>query len=236
MPSDSPLTGVDDVIDTTSRYLESLADLNDGDFRAHSILPGWTRGHVATHVARNADAMTGALNALINGTEPFMYSSQGARDADVEAGAGRGAVDIITDSTTACQALVRALEALPSSLHDAPIPRLPGGEPFLSPRDMPATRRQEVIVHHTDLGVGFSPADWPTDFAVWLVGRRHRDLADGGSMVLTATDSGDVWKFGPGAGPAISAPAAELAWWLIGRGDGSALDCRGDLPRIGRWR
>lgn len=236
MSTGSPLPGVDDVLDATSRYLESLASLDDGDLRAPSVLPGWTRGHVATHVARNADAMTGALTSLRNSAEVFLYSSQEARDAEVDAGVGRSSAEILEDSRHACQGLVRAFEALPSELHDAPVPRLPGGEPFLTPRSMPATRRQEVIVHHTDLDVGFVPAHWPVDFGVWMVRRRHRELAEGTSMVLTATDTGDVWKFGHGAGPHISAPAAELAWWLVGRGDGSGLECQGDLPSIGRWR
>lgn len=236
MPPASPLQGVDDVLDATSRYLQTLADLDDGDLRAGSVLPGWTRGHVATHVARNADAMSHALTALVNGGEVFLYSSQTARDAEVETGAGRAAPEMLEDSRVACQHLVRALEDLPSALHDAPIPRLPGGEAFLSPRMMPAVRRQEVIIHHTDLGAGFKTADWPLDFGVWMVNRRHRDLADGPAMTLTATDTGDTWKFGQDAGPLITAPVAELAWWLVGRGDGSALECQGDLPRLGTWR
>ncbi|MDN5893336.1 MAG: maleylpyruvate isomerase family mycothiol-dependent enzyme [Nocardioides sp.] len=225
-----------DVVDATSRYLQSLASLDDGDLRAASLLPGWTRGHVAAHLARNADAMTNAVTALHNGTDVFMYSSQEARDAEVESGAGRSAEEMIEDTRSACERLVVAVEKLSPALYDAAIPRVPGGEGFLTPRDLPSTRRREVIIHHTDLGAGFTPSDWPLDFAAAVVTHRHRDLADGGSMVLTATDTGDVWKFGSGGGPSVSAPAAELAWWLVGRGDGSALECSAALPTIARWR
>ena len=36
--------------------LETISDLNDDDCRAPSLLEGWTRGHVLTHLARNADS------------------------------------------------------------------------------------------------------------------------------------------------------------------------------------
>lgn len=38
------------------RLLLRVAGLDDGAMRAPSRLPGWTVGHVLTHLARNADA------------------------------------------------------------------------------------------------------------------------------------------------------------------------------------
>jgi maleylpyruvate isomerase len=31
---------------------------HEADVRAPSLLPGWTRGHVLSHIARNADGIT----------------------------------------------------------------------------------------------------------------------------------------------------------------------------------
>jgi maleylpyruvate isomerase len=46
-----------------------------------------------------------------------------------------------------------------------------------------------------------------------------------------------LWKFGEGAGPEIKGTQADLAWWLIGRGDGSGLvSSTGELPRLTKWR
>ncbi len=37
------------------RLLAVIAPLEDGDFRAPSALPRWTRGHVVTHLPERAD-------------------------------------------------------------------------------------------------------------------------------------------------------------------------------------
>jgi len=37
----------------------------DADVRAPSLLPGWTRGHVLSHIARNADGITRTLTCPV---------------------------------------------------------------------------------------------------------------------------------------------------------------------------
>jgi maleylpyruvate isomerase len=103
---------------------------------------------------------------------------------------------------------------------------------------MPGARWTELEIHHADLGLGYGPADWPVEFGVGVVGRRQQELGlDGPSMVLRATDTGDVWKTGEGAGPEITGTAGALAWWLVGRGHGEGLvSSTGELPQVGRWR
>ena len=54
---DTDFPHLDETVVATARYLEALTELSDDDVRAPSLLPGWTRGHVITHVARNADAL-----------------------------------------------------------------------------------------------------------------------------------------------------------------------------------
>ena len=41
----------------TQRLLGDTISVSDDDWRAASRLPDWTRGHVATHLARHADGM-----------------------------------------------------------------------------------------------------------------------------------------------------------------------------------
>ncbi len=45
-----------ELAEATERLLATAARLTDEDLRAPSLLPGWTRGHVLAHVARNADS------------------------------------------------------------------------------------------------------------------------------------------------------------------------------------
>ena len=62
---------------------------SDADVRASSGLPDWTRAHVLTHVARNADAMARPREASINDIaiaekdRRFHWAVPGPRPADV---------------------------------------------------------------------------------------------------------------------------------------------------------
>ena len=86
MDTTSPdvLTAVDA---QTAALLHTARTLDDG--RASSLCAGWTRGHVLTHVARNADGLAALVRSAVDGTGETMYTSPEDRDADIEAGAGR---------------------------------------------------------------------------------------------------------------------------------------------------
>jgi maleylpyruvate isomerase len=43
------------VQDASALLAATAAALTDGQAREASLLPGWSRGHVLTHLARNAD-------------------------------------------------------------------------------------------------------------------------------------------------------------------------------------
>ena len=45
----------------TDSLVDGIGRLTDADTRGPSLLPGWTRGHVLTHLARNADGGTRLL-------------------------------------------------------------------------------------------------------------------------------------------------------------------------------
>ncbi len=237
MESPAALPRLYETVLATTRYLEALTELVDEEVRAPSLLPAWSRGHVITHLARHADACTHALHGVLNGEDVWMYSSQERRDADIEAGAGRTSEELREDAAASWGRLLEAMNELHPRHLDVPIARLPGGEPFLPVRALAEVRWTEVEVHHADLGTGYTPSDWPVELALLLIARRQRELGLGGpSMVLSSTDVDGLWKFGSGAGPEVSGTAGDLAWWLLGRGDGAGLVSRGELPRLGKWR
>ena len=64
------LAHVDETADATARYLEALTTLSEPDVRAPSLLPGWSRGHVITHVARNADGLPNQRTSLVGRRDP----------------------------------------------------------------------------------------------------------------------------------------------------------------------
>ncbi len=231
---DTDFPHLDETVVATARYLEALTNLDDDDVRAPSLLPGWTRGHVITHVARNADALANVLRGAQLGEVRAQYPSTGELEAAIEAGAGRSAVELREDSVAAAGRWHQAAEQLHAAKLDNLCERTPGGVTYPA-RRVGISRRTEVEVHHADLGIGYTAAAWPPDLVEALFKRRHRELA-AAELGLTwrATDTGSAWT--TGEGPEVTGGAADLVWWLLGRGNGEGLTCsEGRLPELGRW-
>jgi maleylpyruvate isomerase len=231
-----PLTH--ETVHATTRYLGALTVLQSEDLDVPSALPGWTRAHVVAHLSRNADAFTRVLAQAAAGEDATMYDSPESRDHDIDETVrthdGQGLVE---DAVQSSQRLERALGGY-AGPPDATYTRVPDGtETF--PVDTVGPRRLiEVEVHHADLLLEYRATDWPPEFSRDLIARRLDELGlDGPSMVLSSTDVDGLWKFGSGAGPEVTGPAGDLAWWLVGRGGGAGLgSSTGELPQIARWR
>ena len=241
MTTPAALPQIDETLLATTRYLQALTVLDDESVRRPSLLPGWSRAHVVAHLSRNADAFTRVLGQVAAGQPASMYVSADARDAEIEDTVARlDLAGLVEDALASTARLTEALwscEAAP----DAPYTRVPGDAGTWPVHTIGPRRRAEVAIHHADLDLGYLPSEWPTDFSAALVGQRQEELAalDGGcpSMVLRSTDVDGLWKFGEGQGPEIRGAVGDLAWWLVGRGDGEGLTCSaGELPVLGRWR
>jgi maleylpyruvate isomerase len=228
----------------TGRLLGTVSALTDGQVREPSQLPGWTRGHVLTHVARNADAMANVLRAARAGREGQMYPSRGDRDSAIEAGAGRAAAALAADVRDSA-AEFASEAALMTADAWARHGRALDGPPFPLSRLL-IRRLGEVEIHHSDLGLAYRPGDWPTDFAAAYLPRVARSWAareDAPPGRLCPAGTGASFPVGPAAaaaaGPAVWGPAAELLAWLTGRSDGSGLRVTpiGEpLPVLPAWR
>ncbi|TDD69966.1 maleylpyruvate isomerase family mycothiol-dependent enzyme, partial [Actinomadura darangshiensis] len=97
----------------TRDLLATAERLDDTAVRAPSLLPGWTRGHVLTHVARNADGGTRLLTWARTGVESQEYPSLEARAAEIEDGAGRPARALAEDVRDAAARFADAFERMP---------------------------------------------------------------------------------------------------------------------------
>jgi maleylpyruvate isomerase len=153
----------DQIDDATQRLLGAARVIADSELRQPSLLPGWTRGHVLAHLARNADAMRNLLVGASSGQLHPAYASPQAREADIEHGAGQKAKDLVADLADSAMALRTVARQLPDAAWRFPV-RILDSEPF--PAAQLLTRRLvEVELHHGDLGTGYGPADWPAAFA-----------------------------------------------------------------------
>lgn len=147
----------------TQRALaDDVVALTDEQARRPSLLPGWSVGHVLTHLARNADGFVRMIEGAGRGDVVAMYpTGREGRAADIEAGADRRAADIIADLTSSMAGLDDAFEQC-TELGWSGAGLTVAGEIRII--DMPARRRAEVEIHRMDLGLGYTFADWPDEF------------------------------------------------------------------------
>jgi maleylpyruvate isomerase len=254
-PGDSGTTTVPQQVTTVLQMVETSADslrrsvtrLGDAEVAAPSALPGWTRGHVLTHLARNADALVNLLTWARTGVETPMYSSRQARDDAIEAGAGRPAGEQRADVESSQQRLMAAASGLGAADWRAPVRW--GYDARECTADLvPWLRLVELEVHHVDLDVGYTPAHWPADFVRDQLGRavddrRLRD--DTPPVTLRAIDADTEHVLRDGPGPVVSGPQATLLAWLLGRSTGTGLAVQDSgaagaaaaaLPTLAPWR
>lgn len=217
-----------------ARLLDELADVDDDTTRRPSLLPGWTVGHVLTHLARNADGLRGMFEAARRGEVADQYPGGAAqRNGDIERGAQRPGLDIVTDLAAACARLEDAFAATPEDVWANGIGRTAAGEVPLP--EIVFRRRREVEVHLVDLGLGYTADDWPEGFVDDELARAVADLPDRLAPELTveisATD-GPTWAVPSGRPPTatITADRRRLLAWLLGRRD------EPDFPTIGPWQ
>ena len=125
---------------------------------APSLCQGWTRGHILTHLARNADGLSALVRAASEGTGEPMYASDAEREADIDAGADRPLPELIADLESSAQRLHTLLPRLEEVDPGFTVERTPGGLRFKAAA-LPWMRLREVVYHHVDLAAGFTFAD-----------------------------------------------------------------------------
>jgi maleylpyruvate isomerase len=208
----------------------AITGLDDVAVAQPSMLPDWTRGHVLSHLARNAEALSNLVTWARTGVETPMYASPEARDADIDAGAGIGADALRADVHATAAAFASAFDALtPEQLTFRVVTRGGLSRPV---SDIVWMRVREVWLHLVDLGTGATMADVPADVCAALaddVLRTFRKREDVSPFTAQVTDTGEVVQIGAG-GPAVAADARTMTGWLTGRGPAPA-----GAPELPAW-
>ncbi|MFI6432230.1 maleylpyruvate isomerase family mycothiol-dependent enzyme [Rhodococcus oryzae] len=192
-----------------ARLEAAVAELSDEQARGDSLLPGWSRGHVVTHLARNADALNRLAVGALSGTRPEMYpGGREARGAAIEEGADRPVELLDADLRFAGRRVIESLRKIEADQLDTPVSwRKP-----TAARGIPALRWCELEIHHVDLGTGYTASDWPDAFVEEILTRDLPELAEAAPEVVP---------------PEL--PRAELLAWLVGR------PTRAGLPELPAW-
>ncbi|CCH33866.1 maleylpyruvate isomerase family mycothiol-dependent enzyme [Actinosynnema sp. NPDC047251] len=226
-------------VDRATRVLyQRVAELDLAALRGPSLLPGWSRGHLVTHLARNADALVNLLTWAKTGVEHPMYPSPADRDADIAEGAARLPQLLRADLDAACERFATAARELPPTAWEAEVAH-PVNGPFLAHR-VPWLRLREVWFHLVDLAVGVGFEDLPEHllegFVDGAVGQ-YADRADVPDVRLEVTlpdGRQRSWELTAATGSTlVSGSAAAVLGWLTGRQGGAALN--GSAPALPRW-
>lgn len=146
----------------TDRLLATVRGFGDDDVRRPSLLPGWTRGHLLTHIARSGDVLRGLAEGVVSGVPATGYASDEARNAAINAGADRPAPELAADVAASAAAFRTALLAVPDTAAGERLHLRPGVQ--FPVHDLPVIRLVEVVLHHTDLDAGYTGQDWTPDF------------------------------------------------------------------------
>jgi maleylpyruvate isomerase len=210
------------VRDATDRLLSAASKLNNDSTAEPSRLPGWTRGHVLAHLARNADALVNVLAG-----RP-MYESAQQRDTDIERDAPRPLSEQL-DDVRESMARFEAQAALPADWSRTITMR--NGVTDSASR-VPFRRWGEVELHHVDLGIGYELEDLPAEFVRRETAFLTARFAGNPDVPPTrVTDGTHAWSTGREGAPevTVSGSAPDVVGWLAGRRDGSALTAEGGL-------
>jgi len=116
--------------------------------------------------------------------------------------------------------------------------RYTGGQEHPADVILPS-RLAEVLIHHVDLDLGFTPGDWPPPFVTDMLTLLASGLSqrDGiAAMRLADRDGGNIYAIGDAGSVVITVTGSEpeLLAWLLGRADGRGLgrEPDGPLPAI----
>ncbi len=242
-PTYDPSVLLPEVESATERLLSTAERLDDDAVRLPSLCAGWTRAHVLTHLARNAEGEERLLTWAETGVETPKYPSSEARNADIEAGAGRSSAELLDD----LRATSKRLAEHAAALDDGAWSRLVRGGPGGTGGEHEANaslwnRLREVEVHHVDLDADYTPAHWSPEFVQRALDETMRSYAnrdDIPPLVLEATDSAFSAQVGAAEGAVLVSGASNgLLAWLTGRssGDGLSVEPPQPLPSLPDWR
>ena len=163
----APIPDPDDVELTReagARLVRTVDAFFDDDWRAPSLLPGWTRAHVVAHLLLNAEGLAAALRGLLAGEDVPMYPSQERRDGDIdELAAGGGPAELRDRLLASTTDLADAIGAVPGDTWGATIERVPGGRTF--PAGAVPGMRLRDSRSTTPTSVRATPA--PTGWTAW---------------------------------------------------------------------
>lgn len=176
---------------------DRLAGVTETVARQPSLLPDWSVAHVLAHLVGNANSVVRRLEASAADRIVDQYPGGApGRAAEIEQLAAQPVGGLLAAVGRTSAAVDTVIDAYPDDAWG----RLSRA---MSGQEVPASavvysRWREVEVHLVDLGLGYSPGDWPAALVERWLPDLVRELPDrAGHPELMA------WALGRGAAPAL---------------------------------
>jgi maleylpyruvate isomerase len=200
--------------EATQRLLGYTIAFTEDEWHQPARLPGWSRAHVATHLARNADYLAAVLIAVTNGEPQPAPADAATQRTELEAGADRTGLELQIDLDAASGALQGAIEFVT----DWSLPTVVNGTQ-LALSAVPLARLHEINLHLLDLDCGFGVESVPADAAEWLLRWALFRLQDASRPAMTLTSDTAKATIGTGTDVALKIHGSDaVVWgWLTGR-------------------
>ncbi|MEV0963198.1 maleylpyruvate isomerase family mycothiol-dependent enzyme [Streptomyces sp. NPDC049910] len=225
---------LDEIAAVHARLRADAAALDDAAAREATRLPGWSRGHVLTHLGDLARAFARQARYALEGRTVEVYDGgRPGRDAGIERGAGRSAAELresLEDGLTRLEKAWAELGPDDWSLRCA-----------YRDADVLATQLcwwREAHIHYADLGTGYRPEEWGDALGAHLVEYLLPRLPAARTTVLLSADTARRWEYGAGTPTTVHGTQNTLAAWLAGRSAAELPKGYGStdsLPDLGPW-
>jgi maleylpyruvate isomerase len=220
--------------DGQEQVYDAAAALGPADVHGASRLAGWSRGHVLSHLARNADALVNLLDWARTGAESRMYSSPTERADGIDEGADRELPEQLADLAAANARFLQAASSVEPVRRSFTV--LSGQGREIPAHEVPWLRVRETWLHHVDHDAGYDIDALPdavawaltADVAGWMSSRTQA-TAD------LASKFGTI-RLGPGSvATVIEGSPQRIAGWLTGRSGTSGLTSADVIPELPPW-
>lgn len=205
----------------TAFFARKLNELSDAELDHGTLLPGWTRRHIAAHIGYNARAISRLVDWAATGEETPMYTSKEVRDHEIDFGATQSPIALRNLFDHSAVHLNVEWRDLPADAWHHKVKTIQGR--LVPAEETVWMRTREVWVHAVDLDNGASFADIPAPVLIRLLQDITGAWASRGTDkdLLGRVEGYPELSFGDKEARSplqISGSLAEVSRWATGRG------------------
>ena len=218
---DSPDERRQELTAATQRLLGDTITLGDSDWQVLTTLPGWSRAHLATHLARQAQALTEMAQQIVRTGQPVTWRTLHT-DIDLNSGSRRGALELQEALDQSSAALMNAFDQMNEAAWATTLRTSQGSLPAST---LIVDRLNEVVIHHADLGLSFELSDTEPGLTRMLLEWNLFRATPRFTQVKLKVVSDQGYCAVVGKGPLVTVRGSEtsLLGWITGRKDSSVV-------------